>query len=233
MAEKGKSIIEVIKYLDSFYNDVGLMFGNLESLLSKKGFMSHPTAGNRVAFSYGVSGHIGNSQRWALKNIQRMYLKEEEIDSESKSLNKVIFCSLALYPSSAFEMPVLVCGVMTWDGYYSKDGVYNLWSSKEICDLIIPKNNWRLKDKYDPKGKRLIFEFVSADALSKVEKFSLFFVDAVKIENANYLQEIVDAIVDLYNDSEEILLNPDLIVDSIPEELVKTWTKPIVEDEKE
>ena len=229
MTDKGKSIMNAIKYLDGFYSDLGLMFNNFENLLSEKGFFSIPLAGNKATYYYDVSNHIGYSKKWTLKNIQRLYLKEDEADAnkDEKNINKAILCSLALYPSSAFEIPVLMCGVLSWDGTYSQNEIYYMWKCKEICELVYPKNNWRLKNKQEVTVKRFIYRFMPLDKLGNIEDFSLFFVDVVKVESSKVLQDIVDALGNLYDDSKEIDLRPDLIVESIPEKLMETWSLPV------
>ena len=55
----------------------------------------------------------------------------------------------------------------------------------------------------------------------------------VKVESSKVLQEIVDALENLYDGSDEIILIRDLVVESIPEKLMETWTKPIVVKEEE
>ncbi|MFC2165392.1 hypothetical protein ACFLT2_10415 [Acidobacteriota bacterium] len=160
-------------------------------------------------------------------------MKEEEIESKSESINKAILCSLALYSSSAFEIPVLVCGVLKWEGNHDLDGIYANWPTNEICNVIKPKNNWRIKDKAEEDEKKIIYRFRPLDELKNIDEYSLFIVDLVKVESSKILQEIVDAMVDLYDQSEEIAINPDLVVGSIPDKLMETWTKPIVMKEEE
>jgi len=228
MSKKGNSIIEAIKYLDAFYKDVGLMFSNFENLLSGKGFISHPKAGNKAAFDpYGVSNHLGMSNKWTLKNIQRMYLKEDEIVSKDKSINKTILSSLVLYPSSEFIMPVLFCGIIKWNGSYSQDEIYDIWSEKEVCKLVNYSSDWRLKDGTNKERNSLVYKFIHLDKKIDIDEFSLFFVDLVKIENAMYLQEIVDTLADMYDGSDDINLDPKLTVDEIPDKLIENWNKPI------
>lgn len=238
MNKNGKSIIEAIKFLDEFYNDVGLMFSNFENLLSEKGISCHPDAGNRTTYHYDVSNHIGRSKKWTLKNIQRLYLRDEEIkyeknDLKGQNINKAILCSLALYPSSAFDIPVFVCGVLKWDGLFTQKEIYNNWPTKEICELVKTKNIWRLK-RLPEKGAQVpIYSFSPLDKFRNISDFSLFFVDVVKIENSAVLQQVVDALVELFNEGDEIVLNKDLIVDEIPEGLLKTWQQPDKRKEEE
>jgi len=234
MSKKGNSIIEAIKYLDAFYNDVGLMFSNFENLLSGKGFISHPKAGNRAAFDpYGVSNHLGMSNKWTLKNIQRMYLKEDEIESKDKSINKAILCSLVLYPSSEFNMPVFFCGIIKWNGSYSQDEIYNYkWSAKEVCKLVNITSDWRLKVGTDKERNSLVYNFIHLDKKINIDEYSLFFVDLVKIENAKNLQEIVDTLAEMYDGSDDINLDPNLTMDEIPEKLLENWNKPIQRNEE-
>ena len=229
VSNKGKSIMDAIRYLDDFYSDLGLMINNFENLLSEKGFVSIPNAGNRATYYYDVSNHVGRSKKWTLKNIQRLYLKEDETESDknNKNINKAILCSLVLYPSSAFEIPVLICGVLSWDGNYSQNEIYNLWPSREICELVYPKNNWRLKNKQEVMKKKQIYKFVPLDKLRNISDFSLVFVDLVKIESSKVLQKIVDALIELYNGSDEVSIESDLVVDSIPEKLLENWSQPI------
>ena len=233
MSDKGKSIMEAIQYLDSFYNDLGLLFRNFESLLGEKGFISIPDAGNRVTYAYSVSNHIGYSKRWTLKCIQRLYLKEEETEENVNTINKAILCNLVLYPSSSFEIPVFVCGVVSWDGNYSQNEIYNLWPTKEFSELVKQKNNWRLKNKQEVDGKSLIFKLMPLEKLSNIEDYTLFFVDMVKVESSKVLQEIVDALENLYDGSDDIVLSRDLVVESIPEKLMETWNQPIRSKDEE
>jgi len=226
MSEKGETIIEAIKYLDAFYKDVGLMFSNFEKLLSKKGFLSHPNAGNQAAFDpYNVSNHISLSNKWTLKNIQRMYLKEDEIESKDKTINKAILCSLVLFPSSEFNIPVFFSGVIKWNGSYSQDEIYTLWKEKEVCKLVNDNNGWRLKDGNHHAGDRPIHKFIHVSKNLDIEEYSLFFVDLVKIENAKNLQEIVDTLAEMYDGSDDINLDPNLTVDEIPDKLTANWAK--------
>lgn len=233
MSDKGKSIMEAIQYLDGFYNDLGLLLSNFENLLAEKGFISIPDAGNRVTHAYALSNSIGLNNRWTLKSIQRLYLKEEETEENVNSINKAILCNLALYPTSAFEMPVFMCGVVSWNGNYSHNEIYNLWPTNEFAALVKLKNNWRLKNKQEVEGKSLIFKLMPLEKLSNIEDYTLFFVDMVKVESSKVLQEIVDALENLYDGSDEIDLSRDLVVESIPEKLMETWTKPIVVKEGE
>ena len=233
MSDKGKSIMEAIQYLDGFYNDLGLLLSNFENLLAEKGFISIPDAGNRVTFAYALSNNIGLSNRWTLKCIQRLYLKEEETEANEKNFNKAILCNLALYPTSAFEMPIFMCGVVSWKGNYSQNEIYNLWPTKEFSELVNIKNNWRLKNKQEVLEKGLIYKFMPVYELRNIEDYTLFFVDLVKVESSKVLQEIIDALENLYDGSDEIVLSRDLVVESIPEKLMETWTKPIVVKEEE
>ena len=227
MADKGNSIMEAIQYLDGFYNDLGLLLSNFENLLAEKGFRSISEAGNRVTFEYSVSNHIGSSKRWTLKCIQRLYLRKEETEANEKSFNKAIFCNLALYQTSAFEMPVFMCGVVSWNGNYSQNEIYNLWPTKEFAELVKLKNNWRLKNKQEVLEKGLIFKFMPLEKLRNIEDYTTFFVDLVKVESSKVLQEIVDALENLYDGSDEIVLSRDLVVESIPEKLMQTWNQPL------
>jgi len=58
--------------------------------------------------------------------------------------------------------------------------------------------------------------------LRNIEGYTLFFVDLVKVESSKVLQEIVDALENLYDGSDEIVLSRDLIVEKIPEKLMET-----------
>jgi len=233
MLNKGKSIMEAIQYLDGFYNDLGLLLSNFENLLGEKGFISIPNAGNRVTFEYALTNNIGYSKRWTLKCIQRLYLKEEETEENVNSINRAILCNIALYPTSAFEMPVFMCGVVSWDGNYSQNEIYNLWPTKEFAELVKLKNSWRLKNKQEVLEKSLMFKFIPLEKLRNIKDYTTFFVDMVKVESSKVLQEIVDALENLYDGSDEIILIRDLVVESIPEKLMETWTKPIVVKEEE
>ena len=227
MLDKGKSIMEAIQYLDGFYNYFGLLLSNFENLLAEKGFISIPNAGNRATYDYAVTNHIGYSKRWTLKCIQRLYLKEEETEANKKSFNKAILCNLALYPTSTFEMPVFMCGVVSWKGNYSQNEIYNLWPTREFTELVNIKNNWRLKNKQEVLEKGLIYKFMPLDELKNIEDYTLFFVDLVKVESSKVLQEIVDSLENLYDGNDEIVLNRDLVIESIPEKLMETWSQPI------
>lgn len=227
MANKGKSILEAIQYLDSFYNDLGLLLSNFENLLAEKEFFSVPNAGNRATFEYALSNNIGYSKRWTLKCIQRLYLKEEEIEENVNSINKAILCNLALYPTSAFETPIFMCGVVSWNGNYSQNEIYNLWPTKEFSELVKLKNNWRLKNKQEVLEKGMVYKFMPVDELRNIEDYATIFVDLVKVESSKVLQEIVDALENLYDESDEIVLNRDLVVESIPEKLMETWSLPV------
>jgi len=227
MSDKGKSIMEAIQYLDGFYNDIGLLLSNFENLLAEKGFISIPNAGNRTAYDYVVTSHIGYSKRWTLKCIQRLYLKEEETEANEKNFNKAILCNLALYPTSAFKMPVFMCGVVSWKGNYSQNEIYGLWPTKEFTEIVNIKNNWRLKNKQEVLEKGLIYKFMPLDELKNIEDYTLFFVDLVKVESSKVLQEIVDSLENLYDGNDEIVLNRDLVIESIPEKLMETWSQPI------
>ncbi len=233
MSKKGNSIIEAIKYLDAFYNDVGLMFSNFENLLSAKGFLNHPNAGNRATyFPYGVSNHIGTSNKWTLKNIQRMYLKEAEIEPKNSLINRTMLCSLALYPSSLFNIPVYMCGILKWNKDYSLEEIYNKWPVKEICELVNHKSDWRLKDGTNKERNSLVYKFIHLDKNINIDEYSLFFVDLVKIENAKYLQEIVDTLAEMYDGSDDINLDPNLVMEEIPGKLMENWNKPIQRKEE-
>ena len=227
MPNKGKSIMEAIQYLDGFYNDLGLLLSNFENLLAEKGFISIPNAGNRTSFDYALVNHIGYSKRWILKCIQRLYLKEEETEENVNSINKAILCNLALYPTSAFEMPIFMCGIVSWEGNYSQNEIYNLWPTKEFTELMNLKNNWRLKSKHEVEGKSLIFKFMLLEKLKNIEDYTLFFVDLVKVESSKALQQIVDALENLYDGNDEIVLSSDLIVEKIPEKLMENWSQPV------
>ena len=69
--------------------------------------------------------------------------------------------------------------------------------------------------------------------MRNIKDYTTFFVDMVKVESSKVLQEIVDALENLYDGSDEIILIRDLVVESIPEKLMETWTKPIVVKEEE
>ena len=226
MEHKGRSVMEAIQYLDSFYNDLGLLFRNFESLLGEQGFISIPVAGNKATFEYGVSGHIGYSKRWTLKCIQRLYLKEEETEKNVNSINKAIFCNLALYPSSAFEIPIFVCGVVRWDGTYSQNEIYNRWPTKEFSEIVKQKNKWRLRNHHGTGEKRLIYKFIHPEKIRNIEELEIILVDLVKIESSKVLQEIVDTLENLYEGNDEIVISKDLVVEKIPVKLMETWSQP-------
>ena len=113
--------------------------------MAEKGFISIPNAGNKATFEYALTNNIGYSKRWTMKCIQRLYLKEEETEENVNSINKAILSNIALYPTNAFEMPIFMCGVVSWDGNYSQNEIYNLWPTKEFAELVKLKNSWRLK----------------------------------------------------------------------------------------
>jgi len=72
----------------------------------------------------------------------------------------------------------------------------------------------------------LIFKLMPLEKLRNIKDYTLFFVDMVKVESSKVLQEIVDALENLYDGNDEIVLNRDLIVGSIPEKLMATWNLP-------
>jgi len=86
---------------------------------------------------------------------------------------------------------------------------------------------WRLKNKQEVEEKSLIFKLIPLEKLRNIEDYTLFFVDMVKVESSKVLQEIVDALENLYDGNDEIVLNRDLVVESIPEKLMETWSQPI------
>ena len=210
-----------------------MLFRNFESLLGEKGFISIPVVGNKATFEYGVSGHIGYSKRWTLKCIQRLYLKEEETEKNVNCINKAIFCNLALYPSSAFEIPIFLCGVVSWDGNYSQNEIYNLWPTKEFSEIVKQKNKWRLNTNHGTEAKGLIYKLTHPEKIRNIEDLEIILVDLVKIESSKVLQEIVDALENLYEGNDEIVLSRDLVVESIPEKLMETWSQPIRSKDEE
>lgn len=230
MTTKGKSIIEAIKYLDAFYKDLGLMFSNFEALLLEKGFINLPTAKNTSTyFPFNITNHIGMSNKWTMKNIQRMYLKEDEIDSENSLINRAILCSLVLYPSSVFNIPVFICGILKWNVGYGQEELFSNWPGKKIGELVNSESSWRLKDGNYTERNKLIYNFIHVnrpnDKKIKIDEYSLFFVDLIKVENAKFLQEIVDTLAEMYDGREDINLNPNLTVDEIPGKLTANWAK--------
>lgn len=227
MSKDGKSILDAVKFLDAFYSDVGLLFANLENLLSERGFRSIPEAGNRAAYSFGVSNHLGYNQSWTLKNIQRLYLTEEEINSKSQKIEKSILMSMALYPSNVFEFPTLTCGVLKWRELSTTTMIQNRWITKEICTLITPKNSWRIQDEKPEGSPDWLHSFSPMANIKDMAEFTAFFVDFVRIENSAVLERIVDVVAEIYSGNYNVSLNDSLIVKDIPDSLIKSWRKPI------
>jgi len=231
MSKKGESIIEAINYLDSFYDDLGLLFSNLENLLSGKGYLSIPNAGNTAAFYHNVSNHIGYSRKWTLKNIQRLYLKKDYIESKSQDIDSALICSSSLYKTSIFNFPVLTCGIINWNEKYSVDGIYDKWDCNAICNVVCDKSIWRFKNEL--KKEDLIYHLIPSEKLSDIKDLSFFFIDLVKIENSAVLETIVTALVEVYSGNDDISIEDDLIIKKIPQKLLDTWDRPIEKDEEE
>jgi len=228
MSKKGESIIEAINYLDSFYNDLGLLVSNLENLLSEKGFISIPRAGNTVAYYHNLSNHIGYSRKWTLKNIQRLYLEESHI--ESQDIDSTLLCSASMYKTSLFNFPVVTFGVLNWNDKYSADDIFEWWDCNAICNIVCDKSIWRFKD--DPKKEDLIFHLIPSEELKNIKDFSFFFIELVKIENSAVLETIVIALLEVYNGNYDISIDDDLIIKKIPQKLFDTWNRPIEKEEE-
>ena len=73
----------------------------------------------------------------------------------------------------------------------------------------------------------MIFKLMPLEKLRNIKDYTTFFVDMVKVESSKVLQEIVDALENLYDGSDEIVLSRDLVVESIPEKLMETWNLPL------
>jgi len=219
MEHKGISIKNAIEYLDSFYSDLGLMFGNFESLLSEKKFISHPNAGNKTTYHYSVSNHMSRNQAWTLKNIQRFYL-----DEKKDSVNKAIICSASLYPSSVFNIPVLICGIIKYKKNYSLYDSWNFWPSRDIVELDSLKSSWRLINKKVAKRDDSIFNFQHISKKDTIESFSVFFIDMIKLESSTILAEkIVEPLVDLYKGKSGVALDDNFLIKPIPAKLFEIW----------
>jgi len=126
----------------------------------------------------------------------------------------------------AFEIPIFVCGVVSWDGNYSQNEIYNLWPTKEFSEIVKQKNNWRLKDDQGIEKKGLIYKLMHPEKIRNIEELTVILVDLVKIESSKALQEIVDALENLYDGNDEIVLSKDLVVEKIPVKLMETWSQP-------
>jgi hypothetical protein len=223
MSKKGESVIKAIRYLDSFYEDLGLLFNNLENLLSEKGFSNLPKSGNYAAYFHNVSNNIHLSRKWTLKNIQRLYLEENLL--ETKEINSGLTCSASLYKTSQFNFPVLTCGVLTWNNKYTHEEIYDKWSCNEICDVVCDKSIWRFRDEYKKDG--IIYHLYPEKELRNLKSFSFFFIDLTEIENSAVLEEIVNAMINLYHGNYDVSISNDLIIDKIPQKLIETWTQPV------
>jgi len=229
MSKKGESIIKAIRYLDSFYEDLGLMFGNLEKLLSEKGFISIPNAGNTAAYIYNTSSHIGYSWKWTLKNIQRLYLEESLI--KSHDIDSALICNASFYKTSLFNFPVLTCGILKWNDKYSTDSIYNRWDCNSICNIVCDNSIWRFKEEH--KKEDLIYHLIPSEEFKNYKSLSVFFLDLIRIENSEVLQAIVNALIDAYHENYDISLDEELVVNRIPPKLLDNWSRPIIQEDEQ
>lgn len=223
MSKKGESVINAIRYVDSFFSDLSMMFNNLESILHKNNFISIPNAGNYAAPYHVVSSHIGTGDKWLLKSIQRMYLDENL--SKSDNYDSAILCSVPLFEENLFDFPVLTCGVLRWNNKYSASQIYERWDSFPIRDVVCDKSVWRFGKDKENNGK--IYHLYPEIELRDLKNYSLFFIDLVKIENSTILEEIVNAAINFYKGNEDLSLDDDLFVKKIPQKLIETWSQPV------
>jgi hypothetical protein len=226
MKDEGKDIKTALAYVNSFFKDVGLLFKSLDSLLAEKGFVVHPTAGNKSTFVEPLTNHIGVSTRWVMKNIQRLYVPEEAIEKKEKGIDKSTIVTFSLNPLSVFEMPMLSCGVVKYAKPYALSTIWDLWLWEEYLKIDLPKSNWRIKkrDGWDPNKDYFDLILVNHTEKDKIELFSVFLINMIQIENSTILKDrVVDPLVDLYNDKSELLKDDPLIIKPIPSRLYETW----------
>ena len=62
--------------------------------------------------------------------------------------------------------------------------------------------------------------------IREMAEFTAYFVDFVRIENSAILASIVDVVTEIYSGNYSVSLDDNLIVNNIPERLMKSWRKP-------
>jgi hypothetical protein len=226
MKDEGKDIMAALAYVNGFFKDVGLLFKSLDNLLAEKGFVVHPAVGNRSTFVAPLTNNIGMSNRWVMKNIQRLYVPEEATEKKEKVVEKTIIATFSVNPASVFERPVLSCGVIKNATPCTLSTIWDLLLWEEYLKIDWPKNNWRIKNRDGSDTKNDYFDLILVNnkEKEKIELFSVFLVDMIQIENSTILKErVVDPFVDLYDGKSELLKNNPLVIKPIPNRLYETW----------
>jgi len=177
MDEKGKKIMDVLKYIQQFFSEIAQVIIKIDDSMEKSGWK--PEYGTTV--TRDCSHSLDNPEQWLPYWNYRVYLKEK-----NSNLRKIVsFC----YDSEHVDQPIIIAGLVEvknkeffreWKDYWS---LWHLW--------IEDKNKSK---KYDGT----IYSRFDSDYMNHVKKARLFAYNLIDIKNENDIKnKISDKLIEL------------------------------------
>jgi hypothetical protein len=128
-----------VQSLQLFYNDVAILYANLEKQLIKE----------MQLCPMGKKDQINpkDPDGWIIKNLQRIYVPKSS-DNDSKS-NYAVLYMLDLQEDSKFEEPTIICAYLRFAGELNISRAIGDEEWNDQCFKTIVKNSidWKLKGK--------------------------------------------------------------------------------------
>jgi len=177
MNEKGKSILEVIKYIQQFFSEIAQVMQKVDDLMEKEGWKQ--LYGNTV--TTGVSKDLLKPEEWLPFMNFRVYGK----DNNSNAIKGITF----YYDPEELEQPIIITGMVE---YKDKKTLPN-WK-----DYWVLWNLWAEDKNEAKKVDGTHYNEFNTEEMKSLRKAKLFAYNLVDIKNeADIKNKLTDELIKL------------------------------------
>ena len=128
---------QIVGYMDQLHRDLGQLAVFAETAMSETGWVSLPSARDRVCWH--TSHAIQKAWGWRLPYVCRFYIRRND-----EKVEHSVFYLISLDAETAFEFPTVLCGRAAHQ-MLSENEVYNqVFHTHRLRSLVRQRSDWRL-----------------------------------------------------------------------------------------
>ena len=128
---------QIVGYVDQLNRDVGQLAIFVEAAMGERGWVSLPSARDRI--SWHISYSLDRSEGWRLPYLCRFY-----IENNDEKVERSVFYLVSLDVKTAFEFPTILCGRAAHQKLTEREIYGQVFHTNRLRPLLRRRSAWRL-----------------------------------------------------------------------------------------
>ena len=128
---------QIVGYVDELNRDVGQLAIFVEAAMGDRGWVSLPSARDRI--SWHISYSLDRSEGWRLPYLCRFYIEKTD-----EKVEHSVFYLVLLDAETAFHFPTVLCGRAKHDLLTEHEIYVQVFQTHRLRPLLRKRSPWRL-----------------------------------------------------------------------------------------